>query len=61
MNGTIATDQIVQLDIRPALDPRVATVEISIKGHLTSNGSSYDQRYVFVFETENGKLKRYRE
>jgi len=45
----------------PALDPTVAIGELGVAGKALATGVSFNQRYVFVFETKDGKLWRYRE
>ena len=43
------------------LDPNKIVVELTINGHLKSNGATYNQQYVTFFEFESGKIKHYRE
>lgn len=45
----------------PMLDPAVAVVEVTIRGHNPGTGAPYNQSYVLFFETAGGKLRRYRE
>jgi ketosteroid isomerase-like protein len=57
----IAIDSIEQMRIHPMLDPEIAAAELAIKGHAVATGRPYNQRYVIVVETRNGKIWRYRE
>lgn len=59
--GKVAIDEIADLRVIPAQDPRIAVVEVSVKGRAPNTGARYDQSYVTIFETQDGKLKRYRE
>lgn len=42
-------------------DPSVACVELSIRGTMAGSGAPYNQRYVVIFETQDGLIKHYRE
>jgi len=58
---SIVVDSVAELKISPMLDPNKIVVELTINGHLKSNGAEYNQRYVTFFEFESGKIKHYRE
>jgi hypothetical protein len=58
---SIVVDSVAGLKISPMLDPNNIVVELTINGHLKSNGAEYNQRYVTFFEFESGKIKHYRE
>ncbi len=60
-SGKIAIDSVERMCVHPMLDPGMGMVEVSIRGRAVATGAPYPQRYVMVFETENGKLKHYRE
>lgn len=49
-----------EVEITPGLDPHVAVIE-GLGAMTMANGRSYRNRYVFRFESENGKLRRIRE
>lgn len=59
--GRVAVDALDQVRAMPMLDPAMAVVELTIKGHIPKTGAAYDQAYVLFFETKGGKLWRYRE
>jgi len=54
-------ERIVGRHVYPMFDPRLACGELAIEGRISGSGARYDQQYVVFFETENGKIKRYRE
>ena len=58
---SIVVDSVAELNISPMFDPNMLVIELTINGHLLSNGASYNQRYVTFFEFESGKIKYYRE
>jgi ketosteroid isomerase-like protein len=64
MAGTtenVVIDGVTDLQLIPALDPTKVVVELEIAGHLIQNGAVYNQRYVTVFEYEDGLIRHYRE
>jgi hypothetical protein len=54
-------DSVADLIISPMFEPTKIVIELTINGHLISNGAQYNQRYVTFFEFEYGKIKHYRE
>jgi len=58
---SIVVDSVAALKIAPMLDPNKLVIELTINGHLISNGATYNQIYVTFFEFESGKIKHYRE
>ena len=58
---SIVVDSVADLIISPMLEPTKIVIELTINGHLISNGAQYNQRYVTFFEFEYGKIKHYRE
>lgn len=58
---SIVVDSVAALKIASMLDPNKLVIELTIHGHLISNGATYDQIYVTFFEFESGKIKYYRE
>jgi len=58
---SIVVDSVAGLKISPMLDPNQLVIELSIQGHLISNGATYNQIYVTFFEFESGKIKHYKE
>jgi len=58
---SIVVDTVAALTISPMLDPNKIVIELTIHGHLISNGATYNQQYVTFFEFESGKIKHYRE
>jgi hypothetical protein len=59
--GRIAADSVEQMRISPMLDPGLAVVELSIKGHALANDAPYNQSFVIFFEVQDGKLRHHRE
>jgi hypothetical protein len=58
--GKLTVDAVETARTYAMEDPLVAVVELTIRGR-TAAGRPYHQSYVMFFETENGKLARYRE
>ena len=58
---SIVVDSVAGLKISPMLDPNQLVIELTIQGHLISNGATYNQIYVTFFEFESGKIKHYKE
>jgi ketosteroid isomerase-like protein len=58
---SIVVDSVADLIISPMFEPTKIVIELTINGHLISNGAQYNQRYVTFFEFEYGKIKHYRE
>jgi ketosteroid isomerase-like protein len=57
----ISIDGVHELRVHPALDPNVVIVEMTIKGRAVETDKPYNQHYVIVAETRDGKLTHYRE
>ncbi|HEY1652841.1 MAG TPA: nuclear transport factor 2 family protein [Acidimicrobiales bacterium] len=60
-SGRIVTEGVENLRVHPGADPEVLVAELATRGHLSTTGARYDQRYVCVFEMRDGLLWRYRE
>jgi hypothetical protein len=58
---SIVVDSVAELKISSMLDPNKLVIELTINGHLISNGATYNQLYVTFFEFESGKIKHYKE
>ena len=59
--GGFSIDGIDSHKVHTMTDPSVACIELSIRGTMAGSGAPYNQRYVIIFETVDGKIKRYRE
>jgi ketosteroid isomerase-like protein len=59
--GKVTIDGTDDLRVHPALDPHVAIVEVTIRGHVPATGAAYGQTYVSIFEVKDSKLQHYRE
>jgi ketosteroid isomerase-like protein len=57
----IFIEGVDKLRVHPALDPHVVVVEMTIKGRAVETDKPYNQQYVIVAETRDGKLTHYRE
>jgi uncharacterized protein len=52
---------IEEMTIHQGHDPHVLIVELSITGTATETGKPYNQQFVIVAQSKNGKLAHYRE
>jgi len=59
--GRISIEGVDELRVHLGLDPHVAVVEMTIRGLATETGKPYNQQFVIVGETKDGKLAHYRE
>ena len=57
----MSIDSVNEMQIHPMLNPEQLVVELKISGRVMPSAQRYDQRYVIVVETKNGKIWRYRE
>ncbi len=60
-SGKMKIDGITAMKVSPLLDAHGVTVELAAKGAMLKTGKPYDQKYVFFFEMQDGKIARYRE
>jgi len=60
-SSRIFIEGVDKLRVHPALDPNVVVVEMTIKGRAVETDKPYNQQYVIVAETRDGKLTHYRE
>jgi len=47
--------------VHQTLNPNVMIVEFGCEGRMLSTGKPYNQSYISVIETENGKITRYKD
>ena len=59
--GKLTVNAVEDLQLHLTVNPRVVVVEMTINGTATQTGRPYNQRYVVVAETKDGKLAHYRE
>jgi uncharacterized protein len=59
--GRISIEGVDELRVHLGLDPHVAVVEMTIRGLATETGKPYNQQFVIIGETKDGKLAHYRE
>jgi hypothetical protein len=57
----ISIEGVDELRVHLGLDPHLAVVELTIRGIATETGKPYNQRFVIVAESKDGKLSHYRE
>jgi ketosteroid isomerase-like protein len=57
----ISIDGVEELRVHPAQDPNVVIVEMTIRGRAVETDKPYNQQFVIVAETRDGKLAHYRE
>lgn len=61
MAGRITVEGLTSFVIRPMLDPRVACLEMAVKGRILENDAPYLQKYIAIIETKDEKIGLYRE
>ena len=61
LGGRMKIDELENFDVHPMLDPTMFCFEMGFKGHIVETGAAYDQKYISIIETKNGKISRYRE
>ncbi len=61
LGGRMKIDALEYFDLHPMLDPSVICFEMGFKGHIVETGATYDQKYISIIETKDGKILRYRE
>jgi uncharacterized protein len=57
----ISIEGVEALRVHLGVDPHVVVVEMTIRGTATETGKPYNQQFVIVGETKDGKLAHYRE
>ncbi|MCU1395019.1 MAG: phenazine biosynthesis protein PhzA/PhzB [Ilumatobacteraceae bacterium] len=61
LGGRMQIDQLEYFDVHPMLDSAVYCFEMGFTGHIVETGAAYDQKYISIIETKDGKIWRYRE
>lgn len=59
--GLIAFDRMGEPTVYPSTDPDVTIIEFEGFGQGVATGEPYDQRYISVIRTENGRIVHYRD
>ena len=57
----MAIQGVDEMRVHLGLDPHVVVVELTIRGTAVETGMPYNQRFVIIGETKDGKLAHYRE
>ncbi|HVV75994.1 MAG TPA: nuclear transport factor 2 family protein [Mycobacteriales bacterium] len=57
----LSIDGVEDLQVHQGLDPDVVVVEMTIRGRAVDTEKPYNQQYVIVAQTRDGKLAHYRE
>jgi ketosteroid isomerase-like protein/alkylhydroperoxidase family enzyme len=57
----VTADTVETFRLLPMQDPHVAVIELATKGHAPDTGAPYNQSFVLIVETKDGKIWRYRE
>lgn len=61
VGGLIAFDRMGEPTVHPTTDPDVVIIEFEGFGRGVETGAPYDQRYISVIRTENGRIVHYRD
>lgn len=61
LGGRIAAQGMDYFRVHPMLDPTTICFEMSVKGAIAETGAPYNQKYVSIIETKDGKITLYRE
>lgn len=59
--GLIAFDRMGAPTLHPSTDQDLVIIEFDGFGHGVETGEPYDQRYISVVRTENGRITHYRD
>jgi ketosteroid isomerase-like protein len=59
--GLIAFDRMGEATVHPSTDPDVVVIEFEGFGRGVATGEPYDQSYISVIRTENGRIVHYRD
>jgi ketosteroid isomerase-like protein len=59
--GLIAFDRMGTPTVHPSTDPNLVIIEFDGFGRGVETGEAYDQRYISVIRTENGRITFYRD
>ena len=59
--GRIRVDHVERLRVMPLEDPEGVVIEAGIEAVILPEGKRYNQTYVAVCETRDGKIRHYRE
>ncbi len=57
----ISFQGVDEMRVHLGLDPHVVVVEMKVRGTALETGKAYNQQFVIVGETKDGKLAHYRE
>lgn len=61
MGGRIRTEGMTHFQVRPLADPDACCLEMGVRGRVTETGAPYEQKYISIIETRDGKITLYRE
>lgn len=61
LGGRIKADQIERFEVHAMVDPTTVCFEMAFTGHLAATGAAYDQTYISIIRTRDGKISHYRE
>jgi uncharacterized protein len=59
--GRMKLEELEYLHVHAMLDPAMSCLEMGIKGRIVETDAPYDQKYIAVVETRDGKVSLYRE
>lgn len=57
----ISIDKLETTAVHPCLDPQVVVAEFAASGRGNATGIPYDQRYISVIRTREGRIAHYRD
>lgn len=61
MGGRIQSQGLDYFQLRPMQDPSSACLEMAVKGRVLETDAPYEQKYVSIIETRDGRITLYRE
>ncbi len=61
MAGRIKVEGLDYFRMHPMLDPDTGCFEMAVKGRIVGTEAPYDQKYISIIETNDGRISLYRE
>ena len=61
LGGRMAVDALDYYNVYPMLNPQMTCFEMAFKGRNAETGAPYNQKYISIIETKDGKVSLYKE